>query len=399
MAQPDTSSPEVTLAEFKGLRNVVPAERLAPSDLAEAVNVDVDDAGHVVRRDGYSQLLSAPGAHSFWSNGREGFFVAGDGFFRLDENYVATQLGSGLTVGAEMAYEEVSGAVYHTNGLQAAVFRDGRIHGWGVPNPGLPSVAIGAGQLPAGTYQYVLTLQRDDGFESGASLAGLIQLPAQSSIQFSNLPVSPNPDVVRVNIYMTPQNGDMLYLALTVPHGTATVTYSSDGLDLKRPLTTQFKSKPVPGTALAAYNGRMYIVRDAQVYYTQPLSYELMDPRDFLKFSGDVKVFAPVRDGIFVATAHETLFLRGRDASDFVVERVADYGAVRGTLAYGTENTERGVERVAFWESTEGKVLGVTGGTLYNMTHDRFTYSPGVKGASIVLEQSGIRRFISVMQA
>jgi len=394
----DTNEPVKAMGEFKGLKNTVAEEALAPGELVEAVNVDIDDAGKLRRRPGYSQLLDAPGAHSFWSNGTIGFFVAGTTFYRLNEDYTTTSLGTGLVEGAEMAYVEVNGAIFHSNGTQTGAYRNGFVNSWGLPNPGMATYTLVPGSLPAGDYKFVLTYVRNDGFESGASLMLNVAVPADSGVMLNSLPAPLMPDIAQINIYATPQNGEMFYLVASVPRGTLSFQYADTGLDLSRPLMTQFKYKPVPGTALALYNGRIYIVRGDLAYYTQPGNYELMDMRDFLRFNSVIKVFAPVRDGIFVATDRETVFLRGHDASDFAVERIADYGAVSGTLTYGTENTERGVDRVAFWESTQGKVLGITGGTLYNLTHDQFTYSPGSKGASIVLEQSGIRRFISVMQ-
>jgi hypothetical protein len=56
---PDPNVPEsIVLGQFNGLKNTVAPERLTGADLERATNIDLDDAGQVRRRRGYSLEIS-----------------------------------------------------------------------------------------------------------------------------------------------------------------------------------------------------------------------------------------------------------------------------------------------------------------------------------------------------
>ena len=77
--------------KFTGLRNDVSAERFELSDLAIANNVNIDDTGKIVLRDGYLQKL-AGAYHSLWSNGTTCLYVIGTELRQLMSNLSASAL-------------------------------------------------------------------------------------------------------------------------------------------------------------------------------------------------------------------------------------------------------------------------------------------------------------------
>lgn len=56
-SQPPELPESIVLGEFAGLRNNVAPERLKPEDLQTATNVDIDDAGQLRRRRGYTRKI------------------------------------------------------------------------------------------------------------------------------------------------------------------------------------------------------------------------------------------------------------------------------------------------------------------------------------------------------
>lgn len=77
----DPNAPQgdsVILAKFDGLKNTVARERLKPTDLEVALNVDIDDAGQIRRRRGY-HLLATGVYHSLYSDGAGLVLVVKDG--------------------------------------------------------------------------------------------------------------------------------------------------------------------------------------------------------------------------------------------------------------------------------------------------------------------------------
>ena len=107
-----------------GLNNVVEPHRLSyredgSSELAEAVNVIIDDSGSVKRRFGISQVFAGP-VHSLWAKGEYCFFVSEGKLYRR------TLGGSNVLVNAScgddpMFFEEFGGKVFASNGTFRAV--------------------------------------------------------------------------------------------------------------------------------------------------------------------------------------------------------------------------------------------------------------------------------------
>lgn len=69
MADPQDPATQdsVVISNFEGLRNTVTRERLKPSELEAAVNVDIDDVGQIHRRRGYTRVATG-NFHSLYSD-------------------------------------------------------------------------------------------------------------------------------------------------------------------------------------------------------------------------------------------------------------------------------------------------------------------------------------------
>lgn len=80
---------------FSGLKNTVTQERLAPTDLAKAENVDIDDAGQLHRRRGY-ELVSAGSFHSLHSAPTDVYVVKDGDLCVLNRDYTTQVLASGV---------------------------------------------------------------------------------------------------------------------------------------------------------------------------------------------------------------------------------------------------------------------------------------------------------------
>ncbi|MGE3510017.1 MAG: hypothetical protein AB7N65_14165, partial [Vicinamibacterales bacterium] len=306
-----------SFAQFKGIRNTVPAERLEDDDLAAAVNVDLDDTGRVTRRPGRA-LVSAGAADSLFSNGTLRLFRRSNGLYRLNEDNSATLLRSGVV--NRVSYWAEAGAIYYSDELVTGVIeRDGSVHGWGVTPPAwTPPVAVVDGSLPTGRYQLAMTYLRRDGEESGASRAAVLE-SASGGLSFTSLPVSPDPDVDRKVIYLTRPNGKTLYRALVLANATTAATYRGDTTDLLAALETQFKQPPPAPSCMGMLNGRMVIGADRFVLFSDAYRPERFDPvRQQYQFADRVTMVAPVKGGVFVGTDKEIAFLAGEDIAEAV---------------------------------------------------------------------------------
>ena len=371
---------ESTLKGFAGLRNDVSSDRFEAGDLEAAVNVDIDDSGKLSRRDGYLSKL-AGNIHSLWSNGTLCLFVSNGEMKRLNDDYTATVLRTGLS-NERMAYVEVNGRVYFSNGVDTGIVDNGNVRTWGIVPPMLPLATQAGGNLPEGIYQYALTYVREDGQESGTGLAGRID--ATGGIAFSSIPVSGDPGVTHKILYVTEQNGEVLYRAKVLANDATSYTWTGGILSI--PLATQYLEQAPAGEIVTYHYGTMYVVQDDRVFYSSPFGYELFDPNGFLPFDSQVQIFAPVEGGIWVGTQTAIYWLDGVDADKLQKITRARVGNVKGTLAYinndrlPESNFNQPDSLIALWWSDEGVCAGYSGGSLNKLTNKR--YQPGIEGVS-----------------
>jgi len=391
----DTNDPVVTYTGFTGLRNTVSAEHLKPTEMVTAINVDLDSSGTLKRRAGSTQR-AAVDAHSLWSNGTDTLYISNTTLNRFNTDYTSTVLAAGLSQGLRMRYVEVNGVVYHANGAEQGAYTNGRVRQWGIKAPVTqPQATAIPGMLPAGTYQYAVTFEAADLRESGTGIAGVIELADDQGISFTSIPVSSNSTVANVRLYLTAQNGDVLFYAASVTNGTTAYDFVGSVLVLGNVLRTQFMDRPTAMQELALWHGRIYGLQFGVLKYTEQMNYELMNPNNFIMLESAGKIIAPVESGVFVATETNTWFLRGDGPENFVRLNRASYGGIFGTLAY-IEHENYGI--VPMWQSTQGMVIGTDGGELKNITRSKYVYADAPVGASIFKQSSGLNQYISVLQ-
>lgn len=111
----------IILQKFSGLRNTVTPERLAPDELARAVNVDIDDAGQIRRRRGYTRVSSGRWHSLFRSDSGAVYGVKDGSLGIVRPNYTFTSLQSGFT-DEPLSYVQVGADIYFS-----ALTNSGRI--------------------------------------------------------------------------------------------------------------------------------------------------------------------------------------------------------------------------------------------------------------------------------
>ena len=133
MAQAPAQPPiqdSVLFQKFTGLRNTVTAERLEQGELQTAVNVDIDDAGQLRRRRGYT-LAASGNYHSLFRGDFATFAVKNGVLGVVNPDYTHTAIQSG--VGSEpLAYVQVAENVYFSSSVASGVIgEDLTVSAWG----------------------------------------------------------------------------------------------------------------------------------------------------------------------------------------------------------------------------------------------------------------------------
>lgn len=390
-----------TFDKFEGINNVSAEERLSRKELREATNVDIDDTERLRLRKGATNAYTGVDCHSLWGNGPDSFFVEGDTLKSFDSiSGLTSSLRTGLQREREMAYVDVVGDVYYSNGKSLGMIRNGVSRSWGVELPSrIPDMAAVAGALHPGTYFLTLCFVRDDGEESGAIEAGSITLDSAGGIDISNIPQPSESDVSLVRIYMTAASGEEFYKADEFLVGVTTRTISS--AELTVPLRHYLVTPPPAGDLLELYNGSLYIASGSYLYFTLPHAYGMCRPhKDFFQFSKDIDMLGAVEDGLFVS-ADKIYFIPFSKAIEASPIAKAPYKAVKGTMvktkaaAMGLE----GDEQVIVCYTEQGVCVGTNGGGFINLTYEKYApQETGSAGSAMLREEDGISQYVGLVK-
>lgn len=396
------------LGRFKGgVNNVLDVHELGKDFLREGVNVDIDRAGKVRRRRGYT-LKSAGVCHSLWSHESWPFalLVKSGQLTRLTYVDGAEVLATLSSVRAyrRMSYTALNEYAYLSNGVERLVVsQQGVVGQWGVDGPGgQPALSLvsGVGGAAPGTYQVAVTFVSSSGEESGTGQAAAITVPDTGSYSIG-LSGIPQPGSGRIRIYVSGPNGATLYHSHDIMAGTSTFQVSRQGQG--RALETMFHDRVPPCSIVRAHRGRLYMAVGDTVYYTPALRYGLYKLHtNYFRFPSTVTMIQPVDGGLYIGTSKQVVFLPGDDPTSMRQQQVDGFGAV----PYTGMSTDRFSydEKVppapcALWWSTNGVLFcGRADGTVVPVTQNRLALPSYAAGATMLREADGIRQIVSVLR-
>lgn len=355
--------------------------------LRSAINVDINNAGDIIRRRGITKLQSMTNAHSLkMLTDSTGVLVRGSVMYAITLPAYTEIFITALVSDAIMSYTQVGGDLFYSNGTDI-----GRVHGGvrypiGLPPPPVPTLSQVGGSLFKGRYQVGIAYVNSATGEEGAlSDLAYIELASTGGIRVS-LPGSTS-GADNINVYLSESNGTVQML-----HSIAGSSASS--VDLTTPGTgraASLRSEDVlpPGTLFYS-NGRLCSFKDNMVYVGIPFRLGYYLPLvGFIPFHENVTVAIANESGTYIAT-DKTYFIPGDLLGD--TEKILDVlpcGAVPGT-AFTVPH-----KKTVGWFSKRGIVLADTDGTVDTSMSENIDITPPVLGISNVTETGGFRRVYS----
>lgn len=362
----------LTFDKFTGINNVLPTERLKPTELTTATNVDIGLDGELRRRAGYSVV--DPTCHK--------------NLHQSDGYMLATCNGDLKKVGGSVLYPSLGvsrvwycnlpdGRTTFSNGLINGVTDGTTTTGWGIPVPQtIGSVTPIAGDLFPGDYQYQLTYVRlSDGLEGGPAYSNPIPLP-DGGFFVSGLPVA---DGYKINVYLTSHNGDNGYLAGSTTGSTFSFIGKNDALTL--PCRTEFVEPAPAGTVTCFWRGRVLVADGQTLWASKPHQWEYFDKRrDFKQFPADITLLQPTDDGLYVGTTEMLYFLAGTEFDKLQQMQVLSGPVVLGSGVevdgkYIKVGDGVGQGRAMICIADKCLVAGFGGGQVVKLTEGRYQTS------------------------
>jgi hypothetical protein len=327
---PEAAPDSIAFNAFEGLKNLVTRERLKPSELEFAKNIDLDDVGQAHRRRGYKKVATGD-FHSLYTADDERVYGVKDG-----------QLG----------------IILPNYSFQA-------IHAVSVPPPEAGRVALSYAQIGDRIYY------------SCATDSGVIDASTDTWAPWGD----------PKDIFLSP-----------VVNPTATLGQ----------VRGRLLGKPPLATAIAYWNGRIYMAEGRALWATELYLYNYVDKtKNYLLFEDDITGIGVVTDGIYVGTAGGLWFLSGV-FSAMKRERVMDSPVIPGSMIQmpselanppqipGSQDTPARVS--VLFMTDAGFCTGQDGGTTFNLSETKFEFPDAQRVAALYRRQDGVNQYIAVAE-
>ena len=382
---------------------------LRVNELRNAVNVDILKSGKVRMRRGIAQIIADAGAHSIFGAEKFMLWATTTALKKCTPNFAVSTLASSSAYASPLSFVEMfDKSVYFVNEfLNGHVTSLGALEPWGIVPPTVAPVAT---SLDSGTkdreYQVTVTFVLATGEESGAPTSRKVLCSTTPIIGLSSIPVSLDPRVAYVRIYVSDVDGTMMYKYADIVNGITSyniyVTYTPTGsvfTGFGQKLETQNMGvMPVGGQLVEYYNGRLYVAKGNIVYFTEPLRYGLHNPvHGYYMFPERVTLLKAVDAGLFVSS-DMTYFIDGSPqpttkGSTVDLKPVLPYKAIEGAHCNMPKTKD------VMWLSERGVILGKQDGSATNVTEKRIAMDVAARACMGVLESNGFKGVLTVMRS
>ena len=376
------------LSNFLGINNRLPdsalhirSRQLQGDYLKDAVNVDIDNAGRLLRRRNVALVQAMTGAHSLYmTSDTAGYLVRGSALYAVTLPAYSETLLKVLTSNATMSYVEFNGDLYYSNGTDAGRITAGAVYPLGLAWPDAPTLSVIGGSLLPGYYQAAVGYANAaTGEEGGVSSSAQIELTSEGGVRVQ-LPAA-TPGATHLNVYLSNANGAVVYRAATVPVGTALVDLIA--LPTGREASA-LRAAPLPAGRLLLSSGRLCSVVGNTLYVGVPYKPGYYDAvAGYVPFPAPISVAVDAQSGIFVA-ADKTYWM----PNEGPLADVLPYGAVPGTEFSAPDKT------VVGWFGAKGFVLGTPSGEVQAVMSENIELTPPASGVSLLFEEE-YRRVVS----
>lgn len=380
----------IKATRFAGINNRQPIDRLPVTDagrsVRDALNVDLTGAGSFQRRPGQVREVACTNARCMYEV-PGGALYADGASLRLFDGTNTAEVATLASPFAFVAYEKTPLGTVWSDGYRLNLYSGtSRLLAPQIPNPKPAIVAASGGALPAGTYGLMFASIRSDGQQSAYTVPDYVAVADGGVI---GLTASGHTEAIAV--FMTAQDGEIFYRAGTIAVGQTSLTLPFARAD-GQPVSFEAMDSLPAGSILGYHKGRLLSAEGPALYFSLPYNMGLYRPAfDYILLPEEITLVAPVEGGVYLATASETYFLPGGDLSSADMVKVANFGAVKGTMERDPDSLD------VMWFSSQGPVMGNAAGQITAPQERSVAFPSATHGASIWRESNGLRQLISAI--
>lgn len=380
----------IKLGPFLGINNRLPDFALHKPKtgdyLRTADNVDITDAGSIVRRCGVTLLQAMTGAHSLkMITLTTGFLVRAAALYSVTLPAYSETLLAVLSSDANMSYANIGDDWFYSNGTDIGRVTEGVAGPAGLAPMSAPALAVIGGDLLTGNYQVGVAYYNSvSGIEGALSAIAYIELAATGGIRVTLPGVLDG--ATHINVYLSESNGGVPMLHSTVAVGTALIDLIT--LVTGRPAAVRFEAA-LPAGTLFYGSGRLCSFKDNTVYVGLPFRPGYYQPAmGYIPFTESVSIAVSAEKGTYIV-ADQTYFIPG-DLGEMKTEirQVLPCSAVPGT-AFTVPH-----KKLVGWFSKQGFVVANATGEIDSTMADNVDVTAPAVGVALAYEDGGFRRVV-----
>lgn len=385
---------------IKGINNRAAEIKFPAGFVRECANFDIDVNGLVRKRLGTT--LKLEGVFSaLWSDDLRCFAVCNGDLIEIFADYTYAVLKEAIgkiNLDFTVAHDAY---FFSSSTINGKILADGSVHTIGLPtasNAGLSISETTGGDLLKGRYQIACTFLDNNGFESGTDSARVVTLlEDNASISIDNLPVSVNPDVASIAVYVSTLNGTSLYRHSVVSSETTALAITNVDT-AKISLRTQFLSPAPLGHLIRYFYGLLLIAFNGVLFYSKPFMYGHYDLRHYLPFPAKITAVLPCEDGFWIC-ADGLYWISGRAAADFVATKKSNLLIYTGSEQW-IESQNLAVQGYggAAWlaMNQDGVVLLGNGGVFLSITNDFLKIQKFSRCGSALVSRDDVFNYVAL---
>lgn len=341
--------------------------------LRDTKNVLIDRSGWPSRRQGRVLVEAKAGLQRIWTCKLGSFAQAGAILYKVHAGGLAQV--AVLNSAHAVDYAVLNDAVVVSSRSTLIQIKGNTVLSLALPDaPAVTIAANASGGLDAGRYTVAVAFVRD-GTEGSLSRLRTVDLAQGQGIAIASLPAATGMTAVRV--YRTTAGGEVLRHDGDMAPGSGPVVLGAGNLGGDKSAPNKDLRRMPGGEMVAAWRGRLLVVRGSCLYASEAMNYGLHSPRHgFVPFASRIIMLAPVEGGVFVGTRDGVTFLQGARPRDWKLQNTGGLPPVMGSQAEIDGNTlspgmELGGQRLVLWLAPKGYVLGTASGQLIELQADR----------------------------
>jgi hypothetical protein len=172
-------------------------------------------------------------------------------------------------------------------------------------------------------------------------------------------------------------------------HNNADNAFMDPARNFKQPLPAGSHIEHFMASLFMSVRNVLYIADPLTTYWDTRYGYKL--------FQDDITMVRACDNGLYVSDKRKVWFLRGKGNDDFEMVEVESEPAIPFTdVRTSADSIGYGVEGdVVIWTSSTGICIGDSGGSVKNLTDDKYLLTEHGRGAAFIRDVDNIKHYIN----